>query len=106
MVIYSLVEREIIRIIDGEHPKGVKRLSYSAEFGGHLISIGFEVYANVWGPESLISEILLGKLKGHTKPIIDVSFMGTSPFAVTLDEKNNLRLWDIRTLQCLQLLKG
>ncbi|CDW71705.1 UNKNOWN [Stylonychia lemnae] len=106
IVIYNLIEREPIRILKGDHIKGVKRLSYNGHFGGHLVSVGHEIYANVWGPESLISDILIGKLKGHTKPIIDTKFISITPFNVTIDEKNNIRIWDIRTLQCLQLVKG
>src|SRR5690606_27576184 len=103
---YNLVEKEIIRILDGDHIKGVKKLAYNGKFGGHLISVGHEIFANVWGTESLISDILIGKLKGHTKPLLDIKFIGKTPFNVTIDEKNNIRIWDIRTLVCLQLIKG
>ncbi len=106
IVIYNLVDKQVIRILDGDHIKGVKKLSYSSHFGGHLISVGHEIYANVWGPESLISDILIGKLKGHSKPLLDTKFIGKTPFNVTIDEKNNIRIWDIRTLVCLQLIKG
>lgn len=101
IVIYNLVDMEKIRVLEGDHIKGVKRLAYSANFGGHLISVGHEIFANVWGPESLISDILIGKLKGHSKPIIDTKFIGKTPFNVTIDEKNNCRIWDIRTMVCL-----
>lgn len=118
IIIYNLVEKEIIRVLEGDHIKGVKkylfkivkhshyRLAYNSHFGGHLVSVGHEIYANVWGPESLISDILIGKLKGHTKPILDSKFISITPFNVTIDEKNNIRVWDIRTLVCLQLIKG
>ena len=99
--IYNLVEQEVIRIIEGDHYKGVKKLAYNGNFGGHLVSVGNEIFANVWGPESLISDILIGKFKGHTKPLLDIKFRGRTPFNVTLDEKNNIRVWDIRTLNCL-----
>ena len=106
IALYSIQEKEIIRIIEGDHVKGVKKLAYNGNFGGHLISVGHEIYANVWAPESLISEILIGKLKGHTKPILDTKFIGIAPFNITIDEKNSIRIWDIRTMTCLQLVKG
>jgi len=66
IVIYSLKEGGfILRTIEGDHSKGIKRLSYSPIFGGYLISVGYEVFANVWSPESLVSQALIGKLKGH-----------------------------------------
>ena len=96
IIIYNLLEKEVIRILEGDHSKGVKKMSYNPYFGGHLVSVGNEIFANVWGPESLISDILIGKLKGHTKPLLDTKFIGKTPFNVTIDEKNNIRIWDIR----------
>ena len=101
IVIFNLIEQKPIRILEGDHVLGVKKLAYNSNFGGYLVSVGHEIYANVWGPESLISDILIGKLKGHTKPIIDTKFISQTPFNVTIDEKNNIRIWDIRTLTCV-----
>ena len=100
-----MIEREKVRILR-EHVTGVKRLSYSGHFGGHLVSVGHEIYVNVWAPESKISEVLMGRLRGHTKPVIDAKFLNNRPFVVTVDEANFIRIWDIRTLVCLQLLKS
>lgn len=36
-----------------------------------MISIGHEVFANVWAPESLVSDIHIGRLKGHKTSITD-----------------------------------
>lgn len=93
-----------MRVLSGEHITGVKKLSYNGHFGGHLVSVGNEIFANVWGPESIISDILIGRLKGHAKPLVDTKFVGRSPFNITLDNENILRMWDIRTLTCLQLI--
>lgn len=89
IIMYDLQARSVIRKIDdGDHITGIKRLVYNPYFGGHLISVGHEIYANVWGPESIISDILLGKLKGHSRPILDTKFIGKSPFNLTMDESN------------------
>lgn len=69
------------------------------------MSIGNEIYATVWGPEAKVDEVILGRLKGHAKPLTDVKFMGITPFCLTLDEQNNIRIWDIQVLQCLQVLR-
>jgi WD40 repeat protein len=52
IVLYNLVDNETIRVLSGDHSKGVRKLSYNGSFGGHLVSTGSEIYANVWGPES------------------------------------------------------
>lgn len=36
-----------------------------------MISIGNEIYVNVWAPESMVSDIHVGKLKGHKKAVTD-----------------------------------
>jgi len=90
----------VIRVLE-EHITGVKNLSYSSSFGGHLLSVGHEIYVNVWAPESRISEVLIGRLKGHSKPVCFATFLNKRPFCATLDEGNNIRLWDIRTHSCL-----
>ena len=106
IILYSLEEQTILRTLEGDHVKGVKKLSYNSHFGGHLISVGHEFFANVWGPESLISDILIGKLKGHSKPLLDTKFIGKTPYNVTIDESNSIRIWDIRTLVCLQIIRA
>jgi WD40 repeat protein len=96
IVLYSLIERSLVRIIEGEHSKGARRVSYSPINGGYLISTGYEIFANVWCPEAVVGEILVGKLKGHSRPIIDNKFIGNSPFNVTIDEGKEIRVWDTR----------
>lgn len=73
---YSYAEKEQIKVIRGEHEKGVKKLAYTAQFDGHLVSLGNETFANVWGPEAASSDLMLGRLKGHTKPLNDTKFLG------------------------------
>jgi WD40 repeat protein len=106
IVLYSLAERYLVRIIEGEHSKGARRLSYCPLNGGYLISTGYEVYANVWCPEAVVGQIMIGKLKGHSRPIIDTKFIGTSPFNVTIDESREIRIWDIRICTCMEVVKS
>jgi WD40 repeat protein len=96
IIFYNLIDKVKLRSLDADHNKGVKKLSYTSGFSGNLVSIGCEIYASVWAPEALVDEVLLGRLKGHTRPILATKFIGTTPFNVTLDEDNNIRIWDIR----------
>lgn len=100
-MLYDLVEKEIIRTFTKDHPRGVRKLAYTPEYGGNLVSLGHEIYATVWGPEAKVEEVILGRLKGHTKPLIDVNFLGITPFCVTMDDGGNIRVWDIKSLSCL-----
>ena len=62
-----------------------------------MVSIGNEIYANVWAPESLVSDIHIGKLRGHKRGIVDGSFLNKAPYFVTIDEENVIFFWDIIT---------
>jgi WD40 repeat protein len=105
ILMYSLKENYKIRVIEGDHEKGIKRMSYTPVNGGYLISIGYEIFANVWCPESVVGDILIGKLKGHSRPIIDSKFIGSTIFNVTIDENKEIRIWDIKSSSCLQFVK-
>lgn len=48
--IFSLVDNEDISVLR-EHVKGVKQLSYNPNFGGFIISVGFERNIYLWSPE-------------------------------------------------------
>jgi WD40 repeat protein len=80
-------------------------MAYSPVNGGFLISVGYEIFANVWCPESVVSDILIGKFKGHARPIVDTKFIGGSPFNMTIDESNEIRIWDIKSQTCRQFVK-
>ena len=69
-----------------------------------MISIGNEIYANVWAPESLVSDIHIGKLQGHKKSIVDGQFLNRAPYFVSIDELNQVLFWDIQSLLCIQQL--
>ena len=66
-----------------------------------MISIANEIVANVWSPESLVSDIYIGKLKGHGKSIVDGNFLNKAPFFVTIDITNSLIFWDVKTLMAI-----
>ena len=64
-----------------------------------MVSIGTEVFANVWSPEAMVSDIFLGKLEEHSStapPAITCGdYLGRSPYFVTIDMANVVKIWDI-----------
>jgi WD40 repeat protein len=61
--IYSLVDKEEISVLR-EHIKGVRQLSYNPNFGGFILSVGFERNIYVWSPEVTQKKSLIGRLEG------------------------------------------
>lgn len=41
---------------------------------------------------------------GHNSPVVDAKFLQTSPFIVSVDEKLNIRIWDVRNQACMQII--
>ena len=55
--LYDVEHSHALSTIKDEHEKGIKKLRYQQENGGLMISIGNEIYANVWAPESMKSDM-------------------------------------------------
>ena len=60
------MDNERVSILN-EHKKGVKCLTYNPNFGGYIVSAGFERNIYVWSPELTYQKSLIGKLEGHTE---------------------------------------
>jgi WD40 repeat protein len=93
--IYSLVDKEEIAVLT-EHQKGVRSITYNPNFGGFIVSAGFERDLYVWSPELATRKSLIGKLEGHTEIVAVVRFLNNKPYCVSIDEKFNIRFWDVR----------
>jgi WD40 repeat protein len=65
MVIYDITHKDLIRRVENAHEKGIRGIRYQNYNGAQMITLGHEVYVKVWSPESLVSDIYLGKLESH-----------------------------------------
>ena len=104
IVLYDLRNREALRRFARKHVTGVRNMRYMHDFGGLLLSTGFEVYANVWGPQNLYGDAHLGRLEGHKCPIVALDLVQEKPFVFTMDNTNELIIWDIRSYTPLQII--
>ena len=75
IVLYDLKNGEALRRFSKKHTTGVRHMRYMKDFGGMLISTGFEIFANVWGPQNLFGNAHLGRLKGHRNPIVAIDIV-------------------------------
>lgn len=53
---------------------------------------------SVWLPSASLSKPYLGKLKGHAGIVEDVKCFKNFPYALSIDNKTSVRLWNIRKL--------
>jgi len=87
-----------------KHLSGVRSLDYTPDFSGSIISVGHENYIKVWSPEVSIHQAYVGMLEGHNTAVMNAKFIQRAPYVVSIDEKLNIRIWDIRNLACLQVI--
>jgi len=69
-----------------------------------MVTIGNEIYANVWATESLVSDLHIAKLAGHKKSIVDGTFLNDAPYFVTIDELNIVNFWDMQNFINIQTI--
>lgn len=100
IVLWDLLEGQAIAEIkdNAAVSRGVRGMTYEYEYGGNLITFGFEHYLNVWCPELSLTRSHVGKLEGHSSIIVACRFIPLSPNVISIDDKSNIRIWDIRVM--------
>eukprot|EP00828_Plagiopyla_frontata_P003787 TRINITY_DN11240_c0_g1_i1.p4 TRINITY_DN11240_c0_g1~~TRINITY_DN11240_c0_g1_i1.p4 ORF type:complete len:103 (-),score=22.19 TRINITY_DN11240_c0_g1_i1:49-357(-) len=71
--------KAVAEIKDKITSRGVRGMTYEYEYGGYLISYGFDNYLNVWCPEVSLTRSSVGKLEGHSAIIVSAKFIQSSP---------------------------
>eukprot|EP00002_Diphylleia_rotans_P001044 TRINITY_DN10569_c0_g1_i5.p1 TRINITY_DN10569_c0_g1~~TRINITY_DN10569_c0_g1_i5.p1 ORF type:complete len:919 (+),score=138.32 TRINITY_DN10569_c0_g1_i5:188-2944(+) len=82
------------------HKKGVLCMAYSQRYR-LVFSAGFDRDVLVWNP---IVAGVLHKMKGHDKTIMSLYATKRNNELISLDTSGRLKLWDIRSYECLQTL--
>lgn len=104
ILLWDLSEQRNIGSLSGKHLRGVRSIDYSSEYGGNIVSVGYERDIHVWSPEVTLSKCYTGKLEGHNCPVVSCKFFKARPICISVDEKGNVRVWDIRQFACLQII--
>lgn len=92
--------------VDGSKKSGVRHLSYTTESGGNMLSVGFQSYINVWSPDTSLSKSFVGRLEGHSGIVVDCKTVGNTPYCVSVDDKFNIRVWDLRSFLTIQMIRS
>lgn len=92
--------------LEGSKKSGVRHLSYTTESGGNLLSVGFQSYINVWSPDTSLSKSFVGRLEGHSGIVVDCKTVGNTPYCVSVDDKFNIRVWDLRSFLTIQMIRS
>jgi WD40 repeat protein len=90
----------------GRNIHGVRTMSYTPAFGGFLVSAGYHSYISVWSPDSSLSKAYLGKLEGHSGIVVSCKIFPNSTNCISVDDKFNIRLWELRTFLPIQTIRN
>ncbi|KAL4463948.1 hypothetical protein ABPG74_005885 [Tetrahymena malaccensis] len=103
VTVWDLEKENIIFTIDLGHA-GIHHLLYHYQYQC-LITSGFENSINVYSvnPQYLDYDAL-GKLVGHNSMVTAVQIIDKTPMVVSADDMGNIKIWDIRSLKCLQTI--
>ena len=100
--IWDLLTGTKIGSLKPYHQTGIKGLDYTPDFGSLIISIACENEIKVWSPEVSINNAYIGSLEGHTSTLAAAKFIKNSPNLISIDERDNIKIWDVRKLTCVQ----
>ena len=91
--------------VDSKPINGVRTLCYTPDFGGNLISTGYQQYLNIWSPDCSLSKSFISKLEGHTGIVVSAKVFPDSPNCVSIDDRFNIKIWDLRNFMCIQTVR-
>ena len=98
--IWNLRSNAPLKVLRG-HARGVSSIAFSNE-QRVLLSCGFDHEIFVWNP--YVETRTSGKLRGHTCSVLSVTCVEGTKEAISVDMEGNMRIWDLRTLMCVQTL--
>ena len=85
---------------------GVRSITYTPDVGGLLMSISYQNYINIWSPDSSLSKSFVGRLEGHSGIITACRVIKNSPNCISVDDKHNIRVWDLRSMMTIQMIRN
>ena len=94
----------VMRTLSG-HGKGVNHITYSHQYN-MLVSAGHDYCPLCWAtnvPSSKFYRLRDGN-KPHSSRIVGIHLVQSTPQCVSCDTQGLIKIWDIRTMQCVQTL--
>ncbi len=86
------------------HATGVRSLDYIPEYRGLLASVGLDKLVALWSPSDFPLQPHVGWLEGHSEAVLCAKFVRGTPYLVSIDHKLTIRVWDVRSMSCVQVL--
>lgn len=90
--------------INSKYKKGVLGIDYTREFGSYILSYGFCSSIYIYSLDVSLIKGFTGKYKEHGGNLISAKFLRSFPYVLSFDDKLNMRIWDFRRFQTIQII--
>ncbi len=99
VILWDTITKKARRVYS-VHKKGVNALAYSDELI-MLFSAGYDHEICIWNP---YIDHFIYKIPGHTSPITSLCIMPGTPQLVSSDIEGFIKIWDLRSMSCVQTI--
>lgn len=101
ITIWNFKQAQMIQVI--EIPRaGIHSLVYSHNYQV-ILSAGYENNINLFQINPVFYDTFqVGRLIGHTSMVTALNIIESTPMVVSADDFGAIKIWDIRTLNCIQ----
>lgn len=101
---FEHIPEQTSSVINDRKRKGILGIGYSSEFGNYMLSYGFSHQVFIYSLDISVTKGFVGKYTEHTGTIMWAKFLKSYPYVLSFDDKLNLRIWDFRKFQTIQLI--
>ena len=108
--IYDVRERRQVKVLEENilfkiKDSDIRDLIFCDYKNGYIVSYGQGTVIGVWDPNVKVKNNYLGKLQGHIGKISVVRHVVGTGEVISLDRKLILRVWNLISLKCSQVIK-
>ncbi|MCQ2816858.1 MAG: hypothetical protein MJ252_06295 [archaeon] len=84
--------------------KGITSLCYSPYIDSHglILMTGFHYHISIFATDMSLDAPYKGRLEGHFAIVVSITFLADSNMAASIDEEMVVKIWDLKSRQCLQ----
>ena len=93
-------------VIDAKNKKGYLGFDFSNEFGRYVLLYGFNNHISVYCLDISLTKGYIGRYSEHTVSITRACFVSGYPYAISMDEKCCIRIWNFRTFKTNQMINA
>ncbi|KAG8470167.1 hypothetical protein KFE25_008588 [Diacronema lutheri] len=101
--IWHLGQRVCLKVLRGEHARGIVAMAYAPVERGTLITVGVDGGMCAWSLHGSLPIFRAARAHGHEAPLVCAHALGGTPYVIIADQAARVSVWDCRSHACVQL---